>query len=145
MSSDYDDAMMASPSVTPEQAVIMREDRRLSTRPAPWGHRRAGAIYVVQFQSALARRMGSVKLYHRWAPGSDQQLVDEICCGERYAHVAPGLLFSHEHYHGSYLDNWHGGPQSSLTDIIRWLAEAEHPEWGYEMWMIRDGELIHER
>lgn len=80
-------------------------------------------------QRGVVLRVG--KLYYR----KDGRLVTEVCLGERYAHVAPGLLFNDEQYRGSYTDGWHSGPSGSLTDMVKWIREAEHPEYGCSLWM----------
>jgi hypothetical protein len=94
--------------------------------PTPWRHRKSGPILNID------------GLYYRTEDNRRDGFVIEICSGERYAHIAPGLLFNHETYRGSYINNWHGGPTGSLTEMIKWLQQAEHPEYGYSLWMKED-------
>lgn len=67
------------------------------------------------------RTLDGVRIFYR----HKGKIVTEICRGERYAHIAPGLLFDYEQYQGSYANDWHGGPHGSLTDMIEWIEKAE--------------------
>lgn len=58
----------------------------------------------------------------------DGRLVTELRCGERSAHISPGLIFNDEIYIGSYTDDFHGGPQGSLTKMVEWLTEGVPPK-----------------
>lgn len=78
----------------------------------PWSNRKAEPFEWVEYEGR--------RLYYR----QEGRLVTEICCGERYAHIDAGLVFRDEQYRGSYIDDWHGGPHGSLTEIVEWLAEA---------------------
>lgn len=100
----------------------------------PWPHRKSGPIFTKEHTTS-----GKI-LYYRTINNINHhtdQVVSEICLGERYAYLAPGLLFYNETYRGSYINNWHGFPGGSLTEIIRWLLEAEYPEYEYNLWMVK--------
>lgn len=99
-------------------------------KPNPWNYRKQGRVRCVDIildETHLSRVFYRTIMDH----------VEEICLGERYIHPSPGFYFINECYHGSYIDNWHGGIQTySLLEAANWVAQAEHPEWGYELWMI---------
>lgn len=95
----------------------------------PWANRGKGKILTRGPYLYIKN-----ELFYRERNG----LVTEICLGERYAHIAPGIVFMNEKYKGSYIDNWHGGPSGSLSDMVEWIAEAEHPEYGYSLWMEKE-------
>lgn len=101
----------------------------------PWGHRKTAPVKYAYLPATLSLAKRGAFIFYR----TDGRLVTELCLGERYAHVASGLIFSDEQYRGCYIDNWHGGPSGSLSELVRWIAEAEHPEWQWDAWMI-DGE-----
>jgi hypothetical protein len=91
--------------------------------PQAWVNRKIGPIRHTKFED--------IEIYYRKEDG----VVTELCLGERYAHSSPGLLFEHEHYRGSLINNWHGGPSGSLTDMIRWVSEADQPSFKHILWM----------
>lgn len=94
----------------------------------PWVHRKKGKFFSQYMPNER-------KVYYRYVPNT--RIVEEVCLGERYAHVAPGLLFDYENYRGSLIDNWHGGPTGSLTELLQWVADAERPEYKERLWMIK--------
>lgn len=98
------------------------------SEPKPWVHRMAGKIHTVETLYT------DITIYYR----KSGRLVTEVCTGDRYAHIGPGLIFMDENYRGSYLDDWHGGPTGSLTDIVRWLENANYLEYGSTLWMRGD-------
>lgn len=93
----------------------------------PWCHRKTGPVEITTLDGR--------PIYYRQT-GGYFGIVDEVCLGERYVHVSPGLLFYNECYRGSTIDNWHGGPTGSLSELLRWLVKAEHPELGCSLWMV---------
>lgn len=104
--------------------------------PDPWVHRNKGAVHRIEvhLDNGIMRKTERRVVYFRTFHGH----VSEMCLGERYVSDAPGRYFDHECWVGSYIDNWHGGIQTgSLLKAVEWVARAEHPEWHFNLWMIR--------
>jgi hypothetical protein len=85
----------------------------LTAELKPWANRTTGRYYEIIFEGKL--------LFYR----KDGRLITEICRGDRYAHVTSGYIFQDETYIGSTLDDWYGGPQGDLSEMIPWIAESE--------------------
>lgn len=58
---------------------------------------------------------------------------DFFCLGDRMFHQAHGATREDVVWHGSYVDNWHGGIQTKdFTTALEWLHEArgiDHQSW----------------